>query len=423
MKETHYPKLEERIFRQTCDNGLRLFVVPKRGFAKNYAFFATNYGSMDMRFCLNGEWKETPAGVAHYLEHKMFDTKDGNALQELSQLGAEPNAFTSDAITGYYFTATEHFEESLRILLSFVSVPYFTEESVSKEQGIIGQEIRMCEDSPSRRVLFNLLRALYHEHPIKIDIAGTVESIAQITPELLYGCYNTFYNLRNMVLVVAGNVTAEQVLRVADRMLKPAPAWQLERTPADEPADAVTSRVEETMPVSAPLFYLGYKEVIPREEGTRCRTAEELAAAEVLLDLLAGKASPLYARLMDEGLINAQFGADYFEGPGYAVWLFAGESRDPDAVRRAIEAELARARREGFAPADFEAARNALYGRLITALNSVENCGDFLVNDYFYGRKPFALIDAAASLDLQSVYDLLHGSLRAESSALSVVHA
>ena len=423
MKETHYPKLEERIFRQTCDNGLRLFVVPKRGFAKNYAFFATNYGSMDMRFCLNGEWKETPAGVAHYLEHKMFDTKDGNALQELSQLGAEPNAFTSDAITGYYFTATEHFEESLRILLSFVSVPYFTEESVSKEQGIIGQEIRMCEDSPSRRVLFNLLRALYHEHPIKIDIAGTVESIAQITPELLYGCYNTFYNLRNMVLVVAGNVTAEQVLRVADRMLKPAPAWQLERTPADEPADAVTSRVEETMPVSAPLFYLGYKEVIPREEGTRCRTAEELAAAEVLLDLLAGKASPLYARLMDEGLINAQFGADYFEGPGYAVWLFAGESRDPDAVRQAVEAELARARREGFAPADFEAARNALYGRLITALNSVENCGDFLVNDYFYGRKPFALIDAAASLDLQSVYDLLHGSLRAESSALSVVHA
>ena len=143
------------------------------------------------------------------------------------------------------------------------------------------------------------------------------------------------------------------------------------------------------------MFYLGYKEVIPREEGTRCRTAEELAAAEVLLDLLAGKASPLYARLMDEGLINAQFGADYFEGPGYAVWLFAGESRDPDAVRRAIEAELARARREGFAPADFEAARNALYGRLITALNSVENCGDFLVNDYFYGRKPFALIDAS----------------------------
>ena len=146
MKETHYPKLEERIFRQTCDNGLRLFVVPKRGFAKNYAFFATNYGSMDMRFCLNGEWKDTPAGVAHYLEHKMFDTKDGNALQELSQLGAEPNAFTSDAITGYYFTATEHFEESLRILLSFVSVPYFTEESVSKEQGIIGQEIGMIEE-------------------------------------------------------------------------------------------------------------------------------------------------------------------------------------------------------------------------------------------------------------------------------------
>ena len=375
-------------------SGLPIFVWPKKGYQSAYAVFATRYGSIDTAFTTEQGPVTVPAGIAHYLEHKLFENEDCDAFERYARTGASANAYTSFSQTAYLFTCTERVEESLEILLDFVQKPYFTPETVAKEQGIIGQEIRMCEDSPSRRVLFNLLRALYHEHPIKIDIAGTVESIAQITPELLYGCYNTFYNLRNTVLVVAGNVTAEQVLRV-----------------------------EETMPVSAPLFYLGYKEVIPREEGTRCRTAEELAAAEVLLDLLAGKASPLYARLMDEGLINAQFGADYFEGPGYAVWLFAGESRDPDAVRQAVEAELARARREGFAPADFEAARNALYGRLITALNSVENCGDFLVNDYFYGRKPFALIDAAASLDLQSVYDLLHGSLRAESSALSVVHA
>ena len=417
----------ETCYRVDHPSGLPIFIWPREGYRSTYAVFATQYGSIDTAFTTRGtdgheETTVVPAGIAHYLEHKLFENEDCDAFERYAATGASANAYTSFNQTAYLFTCTEKVEESLEILLDFVQKPYFTKETVQKEQGIIGQEIRMCEDSPSRRVLFNLLRALYHNHPIKIDIAGTVESIAQITPELLYGCYNTFYNLHNMVLAVVGNITPEQVLRVADATLRPAEDWHLTRAVVEEPAEPVSPRVEEVMPVSAPLFYLGYKEVIPPEEGTRYRTAEELAAAEVLLDLVAGRASLLYERLMAEGLINAQFGADYFEGPGYAVWLFAGESKDPDAVRDAIEEELARLRRDGLDPEAFEASRNALYGRLITALNSVENSGDFLVNDYFYGRKPFGLIDAAATLDIQSVYALLRGSLRADASALSIVH-
>ena len=205
-------------------SGLPILVWPKKGYQSAYAVFATRYGSIDTAFTTEQGPVTVPAGIAHYLEHKLFENEDCDAFERYARTGASANAYTSFSQTAYLFTCTERVEESLEILLDFVQKPYFTPETVAKEQGIIGQEIRMCEDSPSRRVLFNLLRALYHEHPIKIDIAGTVESIAQITPELLYGCYNTFYNLRNMVLVVAGNVTAEQVLRVADRMLKPAPA-------------------------------------------------------------------------------------------------------------------------------------------------------------------------------------------------------
>ncbi len=415
----------ETCYRVDHPSGLPIFIWPKPGYQSAYAVFATRYGSIDTSFVTGRDGAEAavtvPAGIAHYLEHKLFENEDCDAFERYAKTGASANAYTSFAQTAYLFSCTDRVEESLEILLDFVQKPYFTPETVQKEQGIIGQEIRMCEDSPSRRVFYNLLRALYHKHPIRIDIAGTVDSIAQITPELLYDCYHTFYNLRNMVLVVAGNVTPEQVLRVADKTLKPAPAWHLERPAAGEPDGVVQARVEETMPVSAPLFYLGYKQAVPAEEGMQTRTAEEMVAAEVLLDLLVGRASPLYARLMEEGLINTQFGADYFEGPGYAAWLFAGESKDPDAVRAAIDGEIERVRREGLDEGAFEASRRALYGRLITALNDVENCGDFLVSDYFYGRNPFGLIDAAASLALQSVYAMLNG-LRAEASALSVVH-
>ena len=407
----------ERCVRIDHPSGLPIFVWPKPGYQSGYAVFATRYGSIDTAFEQDGVKTEVPAGIAHYLEHKLFENEDCDAFERYAKTGASANAYTSFDRTAYLFSCTGRLEESLEILLDFVQSPYFTEETVKKEQGIIGQEIRMCEDSPSRRVLFNLLKALYHRHPVNIDIAGTVESIADITPELLYGCYRQFYNLRNMALCVAGNVTPEQVLTVADRALKPAPPFTLERTPVDEPEAAVQERVEAVMPVSAPLFYLGFKEAA----GGRVRTPEELAAADVLLELLTGKASPLYARLMKQGLINTSFGAEFFEGPGYAAWLFGGESRDPDAAADAIRAEIDRLRREGVPPGDFIAARNAVYGRIVASLNDVENCGDSLVSDHFYSREPFSLIDAAATLGVQSVETMLRDGLKPAASALSVI--
>ena len=206
MKETFYERIGEAVCRQRLANGLEVCVVPKPSYSKKYAFFSTRYGGMDTRFRLDGKWLDTPAGIAHYLEHKMFDTREGNALQELAKNGAEPNAFTANAMTAYYFDSTEHFEENLRILLSFVSIPYFTAESVAKEQGIIGQEIRMIEDNPDWQIYTRMLRALYHNHAARTSIAGTVESISHITADTLYNCHKAFYTPANMILTVVGDV-------------------------------------------------------------------------------------------------------------------------------------------------------------------------------------------------------------------------
>ena len=219
MELLQFPRAGEKIFHEVLENGLNVFVFPKPEFQKSYAFFATRYGGMDTRFCLNGQWQDTPAGIAHYLEHKMFDTKEGNALQELAKNGAEPNAFTSNAMTGYYFDSTSHFDENLEILLSFVSIPYFTGESVAKEQGIIAQEIRMIEDNPDWQIYARMLRALYSVSTARTSIAGTVESISRITAETLYDCHKAFYTPSNMILTVVGNVDPVKVSDLARRIL------------------------------------------------------------------------------------------------------------------------------------------------------------------------------------------------------------
>ena len=204
MVSKEYPRIGETMLHARLENGLHIYVDQKPEFQKSYAFFAANYGGMDMKFRLDGVWQDTPAGVAHFLEHKMFDTEDGNALQDLAANGASPNAFTSSAMTGYYFESTEKFYENLKILLSFVSIPWFTRESVDKEQGIIGQEIRMVEDDPDNQVFYALMECLFDHHPIRVPIAGTRESISHITADTLYACHKAFYTPSNMVLTVAG---------------------------------------------------------------------------------------------------------------------------------------------------------------------------------------------------------------------------
>ncbi|MBO4914490.1 MAG: insulinase family protein, partial [Oscillospiraceae bacterium] len=260
MTETKYPRIGETVLSETLENGLRVCVVKKPGYRKRYAFFATRYGGIDRRFKLGGVWHDTPAGIAHYLEHKMFDTKDGSAMQTLSRYGAEPNAFTANTMTAYYFDCTEHFDENLRILLSFVSVPYFTEESVEKERGIIAQEIRMTEDSPDWRIYKNLLNCLYRTNPARLPIAGTVESIAEITPETLYACHRAFYAPSNMALCVVGDVDAESVLSAAREILPPNSGEPIERDyGADEDMSVSERSVTCPMEIASQQFLVGFK--------------------------------------------------------------------------------------------------------------------------------------------------------------------
>ena len=286
MKETFYERIGEAVCRERLTNGLEVCVVPKPGYAKKYAFFSTRYGGMDTRFCLDGQWLNTPAGIAHYLEHKMFDTREGNALQELAKNGAEPNAFTSNAMTAYYFDSTEHFEENLRILLSFVSIPYFTDESVAKEQGIIGQEIRMIEDNPDWQIYTRMLRAMYHRHAARTSIAGTVESIAEITADTLYDCHKAFYTPANMILTVVGDVDPVHVIDLANRVLPKLSGPIIERDYGTEPETVAEKETVLEMEVSAPQFLAGFK-CAPAAEGDDYMRASILG--DMASDILMGE--------------------------------------------------------------------------------------------------------------------------------------
>lgn len=420
MKKTVYRQLDETVYRETCANGLRLIVVQKPGFSKRYAFFATNYGSMDMRFSVNGEWKETPAGVAHYLEHKMFDTREGNALQELAKLGAEPNAFTSDAITGYYFESTEHFEECLRILLSFVSVPYFTEESVAKEQGIIGQEIRMIEDNPNWRVYSNLLKGLYQNHPARIPVAGSVESIAEITAETLYDCHHAFYDPSNMALCVVGDVDAERILQIVDEVLPASSGDAIGRDWGEqERASVASASVETAMEVSLPLFLCGYKcdSVADGEENLRRELIGNMAC-----DILFGESSPLYNRLYAEGIINSEFGGGYELLPGISFVVVGGESQSPRKVHLAIVEEAERLSREGVDETLYQQIRKATYGSLLRGLNSFEGIAVGMAEAAFHGYDYYRFPEIFETITKADVEKFLADYVIPDRATISIIH-
>ena len=421
MEKCSFARVGETMYHGKLENGLHVFVFPKPEFQKGYAFFATNYGGMDMRFCLDGVWHSTPAGVAHYLEHKMFDTQEGNALQDLAANGASPNAFTSNDITGYYFDSTEKFEENLRILLSFVSVPWFTQESVDKERGIIGQEIGMIEDNPDWKCFMNLMAALYKHHPIRVSVAGSVESIAQITPETLYACHKAFYDPANMVLCVAGPVDPERICGVAREILpkEAGPIAAKDYGEKEEPR-AARSLIEERMEVSAPIFHLGYKGDAPRKGEDRLR--QELVA-ELALEILLGSSSPLYARLYREGLINQEFGYGYEDSFGCAFMAANGESRDPEAVRMAVAGEAARIGREGADRALWERVKKGVYGNRVRGLNSFEHLCVGQAQSFFAGYDFLRFADLFDAITQEEAEELIANWVTEERTALSVVRA
>ncbi|MCL2567855.1 MAG: insulinase family protein [Oscillospiraceae bacterium] len=419
MDKKYYENLGETLYSGTLENGLTVYVIPKVGYEKKYAFFATSYGGADRRFQLDGTWQDTPAGIAHFLEHKLFDTETGNALADLAANGASPNAFTSFEMTAYHFECTEGFEENLKTLLDFVSIPYFTEESVAKEQGIIGQEINMIEDSPGYVAFFNLLKGLYGTHPVRDSIAGTIESIEQITAQTLYNLHRAFYRPSNMVLCVAGDVDPERVLELARELLPK----DFHEPPVKDhgPSDTVPvikAKTEISMAVSQPMFLCGTR-VPPGEKGM-AYLQQELTGS-LAIQYLAGKSAPLYLRLYDEGLISNDFSCGFMSGGSFAFTEFSGESRDPDCVLAEIRAEVAAILTGGIDEARFIRLKKATLGQRIRALDSMENLCCDQIASHFRGANALDSLGILADVTSQDVQEFIAQHLQAEQFALSVV--
>ncbi len=420
MKTKGYDLIGEQVYTDKLENGLKIMVDIKKGFNKSYAFFATDYGGADRRFKYGGKWIDTPMGVAHFLEHKMFDTKDGNALTNLSANGASPNAFTGPDMTAYHFESTEKFIENLEMLLDFVAEPYFTPESVQKEQGIIGQEIRMTEDDPDHVVYYGLMRALYANNPIRDSIAGTVESISEITADTLYSCHKVFYNPSNMVLCVAGDVDPEQITASARKVLprEPGEIPQRDYGP-EESIKPVSKSGEDEMEIARPIFNMGAK-TKPVTSGIESLRQELVGS--LALQILAGRSSPFYKRLYDAGLINSGFSAAYEFAAGVSYTLAGGESNDPEKVFELYKAEIESLLARGPDNALFGRQKKAMLGRQISSLNSFEYICTNLSGGYFRGYDANESTKLLGEITPADVTEFMKLYMQPDNMALFVIH-
>lgn len=408
--------LGDKYYKINHDSGLTIYLYPKPDYNSKYAIFGTRYGSVNNAFSLDGgEVKKVPDGIAHYLEHKMFECEDGDAFLKYAKTGANANAYTSFDKTCYLFSCADNFDESLNILLDFVQRPYFTEETVAKEQGIIGQEIRMYDDSAEWRVMFNMLENMYHTHPVQLDIAGTVESIAEITPELLYDCYYTFYNLNNMALCIAGDLTPDDILKTADKLLKPCEKHTIESYFEDEPYEIVKDYVEQEFPVSVPLFNIGFK------DKAHTVSQKEMAEIEILIEVLTSPSSELYKILDDKKLINQSFDSEYFYGQGYNAVFFSGESRNPEEAAKVIRDYITDIKQKGISSEAFEIAKREVYGDAVSALNSVDNIANTMMEFHFNNIDIFGIIDDIAACTLEDITNRLASMFDVDNSTLSVI--
>ena len=419
MKMAEYPRLGETVFRQTLSNGLEVVTVHKPFHAKSYAFLAVRYGGMDLRFQTEGRWRETPAGIAHYLEHKMFDMASENVMQSFARNGASDNAFTSNAMTAYYFTSTAHSYENLRILLRFVSTPYFTQESVDKEQGIIAQEIQETEHDPDWRVYANLMERLYQDSPARVPVVGSLESIRQITPQTLYDCHKAFYTPSNMILVCVGNVDQARVAEDAEAILPreggPAVIRDYGREDAAGPAG---SEVSQAMEVSMPMFLAGYKcQAVDEGEGT----LRQSIVGDLACDALFGDSSPLYTRLYEEGAVNSSLGGNFDMLPGAHYVYVGGDAKDPRRVFEEITRQARKLGEEGIGEDFYRQIRRAAYGGMLRSLNSFENIAVSIAEAYFRGFDYFRFPEVFDAVGKADVEAFLRENIAPEKSALSLI--
>lgn len=419
MTTQHYSALDETVCTQVLSNGLTVKIVPRPGFTRKLAYFVTDFGSVHQEFELDGKLFRVPAGIAHFLEHKMFELPGRDIMEEFASLGANVNAFTSYDMTAYYFSCSDHFQENLKLLLEFVSTPYFETESVRREVGIIDQEIGMNEDAPESRVFEELMKRLYREHPIRVPILGTSDSIRAITPELLHLCHRAFYTPRNMLLCVMGDVDAEAVISVAEQVLGTQPQEAARKLKdRNEPQEAIEPLCRHAMEVAMPTFQLAFKAepVGSGDEAMRMEVIGDLAA-----EALFGESSSLYLKLYEEGLIDSSFGGGFEAVDGCAMLLCGGDSEQAERVRDEILAAAEMLSQTGLPEADFLRMKRSAVGRRIRDLDSFDStcfriCA-YHFSDFDYFRFPSVYADVTC----EEICAFLARVVRKERCALSII--
>ena len=414
-------KVKEKLYIEKLENGLTIMVVPKKGMQKKYVIWGTNYGSNDSKFIVPGETEaiEVPKGVAHFLEHKMFEQESGiNSLDTLTALGVEANAYTTNDHTAYLFECTENFYLALDELMDYVQHPYFTDENVEKENGIIGQEIMMYDDYPEWRVYLNALEAMYHEHPVKLDITGTIETISHIDKEILYKCYNTFYNPANMAMVVCGDFEPEKLLKeIKKRLIDKKANGEIKRIYPEEPENIVQEKIEQKMDVSEPLFTIGIKDKVANEK----EKVKKHLAIEILLNILIGKSSKLYQELYNKGMLFVTPGVDYEFSRDYAHILITGQSKYPEQVYDLFKNAVNELKENGIDLEEFERVKKMLYGSFIKEYDEPGDIARMFIADFFKGINSFEYLEEITTINEQYVEQMLKEVFVDNKMVLSVI--
>lgn len=415
-------KIYNDIVKETClkyvhPSGVQVYMLPMAGYSTAVAQFTAKFGSADNAFSVNGgAVQKVPDGTAHYLEHKLFESEEVDAFELFSQTGAYCNAGTSFDYTQYYFSCANSFDRNLEILLDFVQSPYFTPENVEKERGIIGQEITMYRDSPGWRAFTNMLEGMYSVNPVRNDIAGTVESIEDITDKTLYDCYNAYYNPANMYLCVAGNFDPDEVVRICGEKLNDRAPLRIDSESFDEPYAVNAKRVELAMPVAKPLFEIGFKR--PALSGQA--QLEEYMGFDILFETVFGRTSELFEKMRAKGLVNEQFCNGVVSGRGFFFPFMRGESDTPDAVLEEVQSALRSFKKEPPSKEDFERIKRSNYGSFVRNLTDADSVAGMLTAEALRGGKPFAAIDVAAAVRYEQMTALLDG-LDEENVCISII--
>ncbi|MCI8587707.1 MAG: insulinase family protein [Clostridia bacterium] len=414
-------KIKEKLYTEKLENGMTVMIIPKKETQKKYVIWGTHYGSNDSKFVIPGHKEdiEVPKGVAHFLEHKMFEQENGkNSLDVLTALGVEANAYTTNDHTAYLFECTDKFYEALDELMDYVQHPYFTDENVEKEKGIIGQEIMMYDDYPEWKVYLNTLEAMYHEHPVKLDITGTIETISHINKEVLYNCYNTFYNPSNMVLVVCGDFEPDEILKeIKNRLINKNGEGEIKRIYPTESDEIVEPTINQNMEVSMPLFTIGIKDK-PTDEKERVR---KHITIEILLNIILGRSSELYKELYNDGVIFAQPSLEYEFTTDYAHILITGQATAPEELFDKFKSKIEEIKQNGIDKDDFERTKKMIYGGYVKEYNDVADIARMFLADSFKGINSFDYIEEIGSINIEYGEQILDNVFVENKMVLSTV--